>query len=220
MAKDFKYMVFRIYTADERINPDSRAIFYGWTRSKNVLKGFFTQRSRNKYKVIKMTDESIARDFSEDTTDFDTNIDILKIKSVKGDEVVLFATSREIHQAEIDIQRMFHESCSLENINGKGNYISMITNLDEYYGSALSYIGYRPREFDILFQSADPRDSYNPLYKTEEEINDAYDGLYTYPDDDDINRGLHMEGLSAIEDVSSRVIYSLESFIKVLKKDL
>lgn len=212
-------MIFRVYTKDERRDPDTRAIFYGWTRNKSVLKGFFSQRDKKKYKVIKMTDEFIAEQFSEDNTDQDTCIDILKIKTIEGEEVSLFATSREIHQAEIDIQRLFHDKSSLENIKGNGNYISMLLNLDEYYSSALELIGYRPMEVDILFQSADPNDSYNGLYKTEEEIHDAYDGIYTYPDDNE-ERGLRVEGLSSIEDISSRVIYSLESFIKVMKDDL
>ena len=222
MDEGLKYLIYRIYSAKERPEMNERSVFYGWTSSKKVAKVFLKQRDKNKYQVIKMNDDEIIQNipYSDEIITIESMIDFVKLRSAKThEEIYFFTTLREMKQTEIDIQRMFHDMSSIANIKGNGNYLNMIFNLDEYYLSALFYIGYRPPELDILFPSADERDNFSTMYDVEESIEDAYDGMIEHPPETS-ERYQSIPGLMTINDVASKIIYSIESFIKVLKNDL
>lgn len=218
---DGKYLVYRVYTRKERPDYDDRSRFYGWSKSKAVIKAFSEQRNRKKYKIFKMNKEEIVKTLSEDIDDADAMIDILTLKSVKtGEEMYLFTTNNELRECEKKIQRMILDQASLENIEGDGNYLEMFINLDEYYADALYIIGYRPREVDILFPSADYHDDPSDITKVEEVIDDAYDGVAAFPQEVYGCQPNRLLGLSTLDDPTNKIFYSIESFIKVLRDDL
>ena len=220
MDEDKKYMVFRVYSKKERPNASEkeRAVFFGWSRSKSVIKAFKEQRDKRKYVVHKMTDDDIIRAFSEDITDdVCTMIDYIKLTSVQTqEEVIFFSTANELRSAEIEIQNMMKELCSISDIPGNGNYLWMVLALDDYYGDALHYLGYRPPEIDIMFPSMS---NYSQFESAEEEIDDAYDGILTCPEEM-VTKTYQPIGLSNLSDVATKILYSLESFVKVLKDEL
>lgn len=213
-----KYLIYRIYSRDERPDDDERARFYGWTRSKSMMKGFISQRNKKKYKIIKADEEEIAKVFSEEVDDANVMLDFVKLKSAATHEEIYFiSTMNELCEAEKQIQRMFIDQASLSEIDGNGDYLQMFINLDPYYADALYYIGFRPPEVDIMFPSADYHDNYSDITKIEELIDDAYEGKYESPG---VSRNNQVPGLVAIEDVANKIYYSIESFVKVLKDDL
>lgn len=226
MDEKKNYIVYRIYSKKERPERVERSIFYGWTHSKDIVKIFLKQRNKKKYKVLKMTDEEVIYNIpnSDETITYDTMIDFVKLRSAKtAEEIYFFTTLREMKEAEINIQRIFHNMSSIDKIKDKGdgrNYLNMIFNLDDYYLSALFYIGYRPPEIDVLFPSASETDNFSTLYEVEESIEDAYSGVAEHPIDDLDGRYRNVPGLITIEDVASKLIYSIESFVMVLKDDL
>lgn len=215
-----KYLVYRVYSKKERPDMIDRSRFYGWTNSKNTLKAFIMQRNKKKYKVVKLDDDEIAETFSEEIDDVDAMIDFIKLRSAKThEEVPLFMTLNEMRETEKKIQRMFLDKASFENINGNGNYLELFMNLDPYYADALYFIGFRPREVDIMFPSADYHDDYSSIESIEEKIDNAYDSLYGFPEES-LKKQTSIVGLSVIEDIANKIYYSIESFVKVLKDDM
>lgn len=217
-----KYLIYRVYSKKERPDTDNRAVLYGWTNSKDVAKAFMKQRSSDKYHLVKLSDEELEeKTTSDEFTDSNTMIDYVRLKSAKThEEVSLFITRNELKEAELSIQSKFHEMSSIARITGNGDYLNMIFNLDDYYLNALIYLGYRPPELDILYPSADERDNFSTLYDVEESIEEAYAGMSENPPDGTSERYQSVPGLMTISDVASKIIYSLESFIKVLINDL
>lgn len=236
-----KYIIYRIYSKKERVD-DERFIYYGWTTSKSILKIFFEQRSPSKYKKFKVEDinsklsnftgkyELILKDGarmflpSDYIDDPDLMLDIICLKSINDpiNDFKLIMTKKEAMNTEIKIQEYFHNLSSLEYVEGKGNYVGMFLKLKNYFKNGLNFIGYRPPEVDILFPSADPMDSFNRLEKVKEEIYDAYDAVAEIPDDGSFptERYQSVPGKLSISDPASLVLYSLESFIKMMREDL
>lgn len=214
---EFKYMIFRIYTQEERADRDQRAVFYGWTRSKVIRDAFMAQRKKRKYRCIKMYDEDIARYYSEDATDDSTMINILKLKSAAdGKEYSLFMTANEVKQAEIEIQRMMEDACRLENIDADLNLlVDFFTSLDDYYADALMLIGYRPPEIRYKFPGADDEDD---LTSTERQIEEVYN--HNCSRDGDVKALATTPPEIRLEQVADMVVYSLESFVRVMRNDL
>lgn len=220
-----KYLIFRVYPKNDEEHRNNRTVLFGWTTSKDVLKAFMEQRDKRKYRSIKLSQSDIEEKFSEDVTDAEKMIDIIKLKSSKTyEEIPFFSTPEELRETEIKIQRYFHELSSLSSIKGNGyhvnDYINMFYNLDDYYKSALEYLGFRPSEMDILFPSADVNDDYSNLSKVEDQIEGAYDRFMNNHSTEEVQQIESLPGLSAIDDVANKIIYSLESFIKILKDDL
>lgn len=198
MEEEFKYLVFRVYSEKERPNLSERMIFYGWTNSKSIIKAFLKQRDERKYKVIKMTDEEIIRqiNYSDEIITPYTFIDFIKLKSVNNDnEITLFTTLSEKNEVEKRIQKMFNELSSIKSIHGRGNYVDMILNLDEYYLMPLLILGYRQEEIYLFEDDSEERSKSIERYRKNLEIIE-------------------------IDDTFAKIIYSIESFIKILKNDL
>lgn len=216
-----KYLVYRIYHKSECSDATDRSRFYGWSTNKNIIKAFRKQRNQKKYKIIKMSENEISKTFSENIDDIDAMIDYIKLRSVKTNEkMTLFLTLNEMRETEKKIQRMFLDQAALSRIPGTGNYLQMFLHLDNYYADALYFIGFRPREVDDLFPSADYHDDYSSIEKIEEEIDAAYEEMYQFPREIVKKSTESAVGLAVIEDVSNKIYYSLESFIKVMKDDM
>lgn len=221
MGSDSRYLVYRVYDKKERPDIYERSRLYGWSKNKNVAKAFLRQRSSNKYSVIKMPQEKLAEIFSENYEDSEFMIDFIKLKSAEThEEFIVFMTRTEMLEAEIKIQRMFHNLSSLNNIPGDGNYLELFLNLKDYYAEALRYIGYRPSEVDILFPSANFHDDISDVSNVIDQIELAYNGGSCFPTETETYGVSAPLGLSTIDDVANKILYSLESFIKVLKDDM
>lgn len=209
-------MVYRVYSNKERPGIKDKIVAYGWTTNKNVLKAFFKQRNDKKYMVRKVRKDQIGEAFDRNNHDAtgEYMIEYLPLRSAKTNESIhLFMTTNEMQEVEIKIQRMFEELSSLDRLdkNNIGKYANLVLNIDQSYYDALFYIGYRPKEIAAAFESMD--------ISVCNQISNAYDGMpceeYYY------NGHLNQApGLSALEDVSNKIIYSIESFIKVMRKDL
>lgn len=206
------YMVYRMYSNKERPGVKENSHIYGWTNNKNILKGFFKQRDERKYLVVKMRmveiEELVCSHSYEGTGDY--MIDYTKLKSSKTqEEFSLFMTVNEMREVERGVQRIFEDLSALDKINADDilSYVNMVLNLDQKYYDALFYLGYRPKEIEGLFDSdmcicdkvpwegMPCEEFYQPRV-----VNDTPGG--------------------ALKDVATKIIYSIESFIKVMRKDL
>ena len=219
MKDDHIYLVYRVYSKKERPDYNSRIIFYGWTNSKNVIKAFFQQRNKSKYYVCKTSMEELGERFSENNLEYNNFIDYLPLRFVStGEKINFFMTIDEMHEAEIKIQRYFREKCELVTIDkGKTHLLNLFMNLDDYYVNALEYIGFIPPEINELFPSANPLE--DNIEDIEDMISDGYDTYYGAPAE-------HLEhlstppGISIMDKVYTKILYSVESFVKILKEDL
>lgn len=216
MAKDSYYLVFRSYKKKERSDPMDRKVFYGWSQSKNVILAFLEQRNSKKYYVQKMSEDAVSKLFGEELED-GTMINFVELRSAKSLEMVkLFITPFELKESEKRIQKMFRDASTLSPSAGEDimSVIELFMNLDDYYGQALFFLGFRPSEIDDLFPSADPSDDWSNTLPIEDQIDDSY-----YNSDCDIP-GMVPVTPFILENVSKQIIYSLESFIKVLRDDM
>ena len=74
------YLVFRVYSKDERPSLKERSHVYGWTSNKKILKAFLKQRDEKKYAVRKLqADEFMNRlhQYNDETDDL--MIDFIKL---------------------------------------------------------------------------------------------------------------------------------------------
>lgn len=222
MGKEKLYIVFRVYSKKERPDENAEPILYGWTWSKNVLEAFLSQRTREKYYVDKVEGEldRLVDGYYNDL-DTDNMINFAKLKSTanKDEDIPLFMTANEMREAEKRIQRYFRELCSLSSIKGDGDYVGMFMNLHEYFAEALELIGFRPPEISAMCPSADYRDDPGEIIGITELIDEAYDGATASPSEVYTNN-TKLPGLSTLPDIASKMLYSIESFIKVLREDL
>lgn len=227
MSNNIYYLIYRVYSEKENPNSKERSKFYGWSSSKKIIKVFMTQRDERKYKVVKTSENEINKLIDTGKID-DVYVDdgymityIYLTSVINKQTIPFFSTQNELYDAEIKIQRMFNELCSLSNMKCSGsglNMLEMILNLDDWYGSALYYLGYRPPDLNTLFPMEDEADGYSGIYKTEMLITEAYEGVAEFPKETDEPGG--PLGLLTLEDVSNKILYSVESFVKVLKEDL
>lgn len=226
---DKLYLIFRIYSKKEQPDPKSRSKHWGWSTSKDVVKALFRQRSKKKYKVISIICEEVTEQFKimadhNNYFDLEMMVDIVQLKSSKtGETVNMFTTSAELREYEIKIQEKMRELSSISSIKdvkGSGmNILELFVNLQDEYADALYRIGYRPRELDALdgnmFYGSGELDD-----DLENQIFQAYEGAISSPTED--YEGFYREppGLSNIEDSAHMILYSVESFIMILKEDL
>ena len=214
------YIIYRKFNKKEQQIHDIKYRFYGWSPNKSVAKAFVSQRSKGKYAIYKtfMNKDTM---YSEDGHELynENMINFIRLKSVKYDgEFDIFMTADEMQEAEKRIQRYFRELCSISSIPGNYDYLSMITHLDDYYAMALDFIGYRPPEISAMYPSADFRDDPGEIMGIDELIEEAYSGSVISPSENYTNPTT-LPGLSMLNDVASKVLYSVESFIKVLRED-
>ena len=222
MKSDIYYFVFRYYDAIERPHstPDNRLAFYGWSQDKKIIKIFMSQRSPEKYKVVKKYKDSVPEAVLESWIDIATMIDFVMLPSVTtGNEVPLFITKQEMAEVEIKLRKYFKELPKLvEMANGEITLLRMYTNLKDKYHDVLNIIGYQPNELKTLYDDS-MSDEYSESY-----IKDLYSEYATELQYENCRKFNHDEipGRDwAIEnDISYKMIYSVESFIKIMKDDL
>lgn len=217
---DSKYIVFRVYPEDK-----DRGRFYGWTSSKSVAKGFTKQRSREKYKVFKVLNDDIERYENANDTGIggieisrEYMIDFVKLLSQSDRKpYIIFTTLSELREFEISIRGLFKDLSSVSTIDGDYKYLNMLHNLQDRYSNALETIGYRPPEMDSLYDS-NSEDAYR-LEDVEDMVNNAYDDASSLRQSE---YSIHNElpGRSYMNDIFNLVIYSLESFIRVMKNEM
>ena len=183
MADGTKYLLYRKYSGADRYDPREQLVFYGWSNSKAVVTAFLAQRSPKKYKVRKFCSDTMD---IEDYVGDDTFIDWMPLKSARTrEDVKLFITKREKEEAEKNIQAMFRDLSSLGYGERIVEVLTLFVNLDDYYFSALDFLGFRPPELEAMFPTS--------TSDTEEFISD---------------------------DMTNKIIYSLESFVRVLRDDM
>ena len=226
--KDYVYLIYRVYSEKERpyVSLSDRTVFYGWAPTKSIVKAFMTQRTRSKYKVTIATYDEIshtwlASSMYDGAMDPELMIDYVNLKSAETNEdVKLFMTSKELREAEHNIQHYFKDLCSLADYSDNAmKLLELYINLDDYYLDALQYLGFKPPEMDILFDSAEYRESTDAIYSIDALIDSAYDALFDVPHEVYVHEG-KIPGLSVLESVDTKILYSLESFMKVMKEDM
>lgn len=216
------YIVIRVFSKEERPDPTERSVFYGWCGDKHTVKAFMKQRSSDKYDYCKVDkeDPTIVRLFPELEDSNDSNntmIDYVRLKfASSGEEINFYSTMRELQEAEKKIQQRFHDMASIDNIEA----LKLFMHLDKYYLDALEFIGFRPSEVDLIYDSSDYRDGYNTLELVDAEIDEAYDGTICGPGESSFYRFMNPPGLSSISTVADKLYYSVENFVTALRDDL
>lgn len=220
MAKDDRYLVFRYYSPDEGsdIHYQDRTVFYGWTDHKPVLKAFMAQRSESKYLVKKLpkleVTEMVEHGIHEEIDESNRMIDFIKLKSsISGEEFILFMTGYEMEETEKQIQSAIRSFASIdmfEQYDAEDEYrlVNIFSNLKDRYADSLYYIGFRPRELDSLFAEDECEDNG---YTVIDQISSGYSKK---------NSSHDPRGTKELLDDFSKIIYSLESFIKVMRQDM
>ena len=214
MRKDKYILIYRIHDPSIKRYKEQNMEYYGWTQSKIVAKAFLNQRTKGKYISSKFSIEDIE-DITKTLSD-DKEIDFIKITSSKSKkETTIFLTSAELMEIEMRIQKLFVDACSIVNLTRDGetiyNYCEAIMNFKKKYADALEIIGYQPTEIAELL---DGDYSYGEEFQS---FSDEMKRAYQYKDDyeeyrDSRNR---LPGSILYMDVCRKVVYSLESFIKV-----
>lgn len=219
---NIKYLVYRAYSRKERpyISSNDRLVLYGWTANKDVLNAFFEQRTKKKYKVKKTNDDEIM-EVMKDELDADMMIDFIDLKSAStGETIKFFMTKAELIDTEKNIQHIFQDLSRLvDRDNGKMKLLELYVNLDDYYLDALRYIGFNPPELSDLFDSVEYLDSPSGFMDIDGLIDGAYESACDVPHEFEYHQGI-IPSIPYMENVSNKILYSVESFIRVLRDDM
>ena len=188
------YIVLRCYSSLERPEDtaDERIILYGWSCSKAVIKAFISQRSKEKYRITKILKSVLEERFPNIDLCKDNKIDMVELySSNNGNKYKILMTQKELDEVKGKIVSMFKDYSNLVSIhNGDTNILELFLNLKKPYTRALEYLGF------------DTSTAYT--YDSD----DSYDRYEEY----DINR--------YSSSVFDKIIYSIESFIMVMKNDM
>lgn len=215
MGKNKRYMIYRKYSREER-SEEERFVFWGWSSSRDAVLGFLRQRSHKKYKIVEIKMSEMFKIYGEDDLDEDSRLNMVTLLSAKTRKPsVLFTTQIELNETKKKIQRMFRDAASLGDVCGSDTVevLHLFMRIKPYYASALYFIGFRPPEVDAMYDSADYHDDYSGIESIEEEIDSEHA-------DDTSKPTLDPFRSSIVDDVSKKIIYSLESFIAILKDDM
>lgn len=208
------YMIFRIPTQRER---DDGAIprFWGWSKSRTAVKVFLKQRNREKYKIVKMDEDMISDEFSENEMSLDTMLNYVELGDTQSGEMISFFTTKvEMQEAEIKIQKLMMDICSFDRIGGDVTpYVNIMIALKEELQDLLEFVGFCPKEFVDLFSDSE----FDPML--EEQIYDAYRDNHVMEKDPKWKRH-GVPGAYTMDRLSNKMIYSLQSFVAVLYEDL
>lgn len=194
---------------------------YGWTFSKSVLKSFLKQRNE-KYRFFKVDKSDLEKIFNADGTLSASMINEVQLKSVStGTDFNLFLTLDELRNDEKLIQRLVRDEAKFVKVTSKCEQllelVHMFTHLKTNYASALYFLGYRPAEVESLLNSLTETNEIDEI------IDSAYEESWLPPNL--YNSILPSEpsklpSFNLMTDYYTKVIYSLESFIKILSNDL
>ena len=208
------YLIFRVYNGDPE-----RDRLYAWSRNKKLVKALLKQRDSSKYDVKKLEREAVDYYYPEGELENGNQLNWLQLKSSSTGETVAFLTTMdEMQNTEKKIQNKFKSIPSLvERADGSSVVLELFHNLKDDWKNPLEFIGFRPIDLDYLFQSDDMIGCATSLDMIEGDIDDAYSAY-----DDLKHKGAFKSiiGQSMLNDVSTKILYSLESFVKTLKEDL
>jgi hypothetical protein len=93
-------------------------------------------------------------------------------------------------------------------------------NIDEYYEEALHYLGFRPPEIDTIFDTVSYNGAIDEIDEIENEIESAYNGTFSHPEEEIDRSYPSPPGLETLQDDFTKLLYSVEAFVKVLKDDM
>lgn len=194
MNDEIIYIVARYYSEYERPNDTAaeRTILYGWSYSKAVIKAFLNQRSKEKYRVTKISKCLLENKFTNIDICKDNKIDLIELESVNSKmKYKLFMTQKELDEVKGKIINLLKEYSNLVSLyNGNTMILELFLNLKKGYIKALEFIGFDP----------------SPAYMYDSD--DSYDRYEEY----DMNR--------YSSSVFNNIIYSIESFIMAMKDDM
>lgn len=208
------YLIYRTYSKKMKKINNNKNYLFGWSKDKNAVKAFLMQRDENKYNVIKTNDDEIAKIYGENDLDEDLELDYVNLTfSSNGEIFPLYTTKNELGEIEISVQRYFKDLCRLDKyeISTVENIIKMLSNLKDIYEASLEMIGFRPPEMDALYPGYD--DEYDVMDNISDEIFTAYSSYC-------VSRKHTIPGLDMLSDLSKKILYSVESFIKVNVEDM
>ena len=209
---DGESRVYAIYRNRFRTKEDP---IYGWTESKSTARMFLKERKKKKYTIMKSRYKELQKRFSEFEDQLDRyRLDLIRFKSSKdGKDYYLISTLNELKSYEMNCQDLFRYMSSTEKIdpNRIEYFLDLIANIQKEYASALNVIGFVPREFESLFPGGE--DSM-------EWVQHGIDSIYEDIDIREYHKHYEMPGRVATNEIYMRIIYSLESFIRVMKEDL
>lgn len=206
----YYYLLDRVYKKSDNYvkNGGNDWRYYGWTNHKSILKLFFQQRDPKKYDVFRYNEYEIEDNKNLiDFIDEKYEIQPIKLASVKADgrKIILYTTEREEREAEESIKRTFSDLASLTKHNDLNDeeklprMVKAYCGFKEKYLDALDAIGFFPEEIENKFDSVD-----DPYYESSDDCN----FIFPHRKNDIGSKPYH------------QVLYSLESFIKVMKEDM
>lgn len=205
----------RIYVIFRKRFGNNKDPIYAWTKKKDMLKCFFQERSRKKYRVIKARYIELERKFSDNPTRIDMyTLDFMKFPSHKDGLIYyILTTLEELRQYEYQCQDIFKYFSSIEKIdqNRIEYFLNLVGNIEKEYLDALNAIGYNPQEFEALFPGGE--DSM-------EWINHGIDASYEDLDIEEFRKERVLPGKNVSSDIPKKLIYSIESFIKIMKDEM
>lgn len=196
---------------------------FAWTYDKTILKLFLEQRNEN-YKAVRSNRNEIQKIFNRNGNESERMIDFIILKSVStGIEFKLFTTADELRTTEKLIQRLVNDKATLFNITNSiekiEKYVKILMNLKDNFYNALYLIGFRPPEVLALFKPDE-----HQMFEIDDAIDASYEGGWLSPNEynsywNGENRK-KFYSIHLLSDLYTKVLYSLEAFIKVLIKDL
>ena len=214
-----RYMVFRMPDNSDAYTKGSIPTFWGWSRSKAVIKVFRHQRDQKKYKIMIMDEEDIAKHLSENLTDDSTMINWIELGNTETGEMIPFFTTKvEMETMEIKIQSMVSDACSLKDIPNMTACIEAILNLRDEYAKVLELIGFQPKELSYIFDSVNERDDPYSIEGISDRICESYEFHAAYPEDNEFKH--KVIGAQAMTSLARQIIYSIQSAVAVLRDDL
>ena len=221
--KDFKYIVFRTFSPDEE-EFELGPVYYGWSSSKKIIKGFLAQRTKGRYTCKKMTDEEImCETFSNDNNMADSMIRLLMLPSVIDHvKYPLFITNNESKEVEKKIHFYFTDLASFEKYPKiRIKLLSLYINLKDECKAVLETIGFIPKELnDMGYMESE--DTFTCLEnEIDTLIDEAYACIEPTKDNeyDDRTKIFMPKSQLYLNDMHSHFCYSLEGYIKILSSE-
>ena len=190
--------------------------FYGWSIYRKAIKTFLKQRKKSKYlvKVGKYHDLELMEGV------LDTNaslymLDTISLPSQSGHDMILLTTKRELNLFEKDLALQLKDYCSMDKVDNGNDiqtYVTMYELLLDEYQIPLQTIGYYPHELEEMYGSEED--------DTRAYLDAVYDDISSLDYDTKLSMMLAKAPLRnqyLSSGLLSKIIYSAEAFIKVMR---
>jgi hypothetical protein len=190
--------------------------FYGWSIYRKAIKTFLKQRKKSKYlvKVGKYHDLELMEGV------LDTNaslymLDTISLPSQSGHDMILLTTKHELNLFEKDLALQLKDYCSMDKVDNGNDiqtYVTMYELLLDEYQIPLQTIGYYPHELEEMYGSEED--------DTRAYLDAVYDDISSLDYDTKLSMMLAKAPLRnqyLSSGLLSKIIYSAEAFIKVMR---